>query len=105
MNRFAFHRTAATAAVLTSGTVLLAGCNTVVPTPATIAPGAVAGAVATEPVTIEHSSLRSRISVYESALKACKQRGFDQAIFQAQANQDPQLPPATGRQLSTFACR
>lgn len=82
--------------------VLLAGCNTVVPT----APGTVPSpSPNTEPVTIEHSSVRSRISVYESALKACKQRGHDQAIFRTQANEDPQRPPATGPQLSTFICR
>lgn len=82
--------------------MLLAGCNTVVPT----APGAAPPpSPNSEPVTIEHSSVRSRISVYESALKACKQRGHDQAVFRSQVNEDPQRPPATGPQLSTFICR
>lgn len=77
---------------------LMAGCNSVVPP----APGASA---TSETVTIEHTSLRSRTSVYESALKACKQRGHDQAIFRTQSNEDPQRAPATGPQLSTFTCR
>jgi len=82
--------------------LLLAGCNTVVPT----APGAAPPPTSvTEPVTIEHTSIRSRISVYESALKACKQRGHEQAVFRSQVNEDPQRPPATGPQLSTFVCR
>jgi hypothetical protein len=82
--------------------LLVAGCNTVVPT----APGAAPPPSAnSEPVTIEHSSVRSRTSVYESALKACKQRGHEQAVFRSQANEDPQRPPATGPQLSTFTCR
>jgi len=89
--------------------VLLAACNTVVPTAPGATPpplpGPAAPAGSTEPITIEHTSLRSRTSVYESALKACKQRGHDQAIFRSQVNEDPQRPPATGPQLSTFTCR
>lgn len=98
MNRFALRRRAATFAA--SG-VLLAGCNSVIPASG----GATPTAAANESVTIEHTSLRSRISVYESALRACKQRGHEQAIFQTQTNEDTQKPPATGPQLSTFACR
>lgn len=99
MNRFAIRRRAATFAA--SG-VLLAGCNSVIPAPGG---STTPSAAANDSVTIEHTSLRSRISVYESALKACKQRGHEQAIFQAQVNEDSQKPPATGPQLSTFACR
>ncbi len=102
MNRIAFHRVAATAATLTSGAVLLAGCNAVVPTPMGVAPAA---APAAETITIEHTSMRSRTAVYESALHACERRGHQQAIFQTQVNQDPQRGPATGPQLSTFVCR
>jgi hypothetical protein len=90
------------AATTVFGGFLLAGCNSVVPVPGR---GSAPGAAANEPLTIEHTSLRSRISVYESALRACKQRGHDQAIFQTQVNEDPQRPPATGPQLSTFVCR
>lgn len=100
MNRTALRRPAATLVLLTSGGLLLAGCNSVVPA----APGATPQS-ANGTVTIEHASLRSRISVYESALKACKERGFGQAIFQAQSNEEPQRAPATGPQLSTFTCR
>jgi len=98
MNRFALRRRAATFAA--SG-VLLAGCNSVIPAPG----GSTPSPTANDSVTIEHTSLRSRISVYESALRACKQRGHEQAIFQAQVNENVQQPPATGPQLSTFACR
>lgn len=100
MNRFALRRRAATFAC--SG-VLLAGCNSVIP--AAGGSTSTAAATANDSVTIEHTSLRSRISVYESALKACKQRGHEQAVFQTQMNEDAQRPPATGPQLSTFACR
>ena len=97
--RLSYCRRAATTVV---GGFLLAGCNSVVPVPGG---GKAPGAAGSEPLTIEHTSLRSRISVYESALRACKQRGHDQAIFQTQVNEDPQRPPATGPQLSTFVCR
>jgi len=100
MNRIALRRPAATLAVLAGGGLLISGCNTVVAS----APGTLPSA-ASETVTIEHTSLRSRISVYESALKACKQRGFDQAVFRTQANEEAQRAPATGPQLSTFNCR
>ncbi|MCZ2498950.1 hypothetical protein GN316_19500 [Xylophilus sp. Kf1] len=99
MNRIALRHRATT---LAASGFLLAGCNSVIPASG----GAAASATtATDSVTIEHSSLRSRISVYESALKACKQRGHEQAVFQTQVNEDAQKPPATGPQLSSFACR
>ena len=98
MNRLVIRRRAASIAA--SG-MLLAGCNSVIPASNVSTPSE----AATDSVTIEHTSLRSRISVYESALRACKQRGHEQAIFQTQSNEDAQKPPATGPQLSTFACR
>ncbi|WPB57397.1 hypothetical protein [Xylophilus sp. GOD-11R] len=102
MNRTAMRRATAASASIAGG-LLIAGCNTVVSS----TPGAsnALGTPATEYITIEHTSLRSRISVYESALRACKQRSFDQAIFQKQANEDPKRAPAEGPQLSTFLCR
>ncbi|QHI98437.1 hypothetical protein GT347_10785 [Xylophilus rhododendri] len=93
-----------TALACTAGALLLAGCNTVLaPAPAGSAAAPAAGS--SENITIEHTSLRSRTAVYESALRACKQRGYEQAIFQSQANQDATRPPATGPQLSIFTCR
>ncbi|WP_295849625.1 hypothetical protein [uncultured Xylophilus sp.] len=71
---------------------LLAGCNTV-------------AEADPDHVTIEHTSLRSRTAVYESAQKICSRQGRANAVFQSQVNQDPTRPPATGPQLSTFACR
>jgi hypothetical protein len=56
-------------------------------------------------VVIEHTSLRSREAVYESALRVCRRQGKEQAVFQSQANQDAGAKPATGPQLSTFLCQ
>ncbi|MES2186313.1 MAG: hypothetical protein V4505_17310 [Pseudomonadota bacterium] len=56
-------------------------------------------------VVIEHTSLRSREAVYDSALRVCNRQGKEQAVFQSQVNQDTAAKPATGPQLSTFLCR
>ena len=81
--------TAAVAAALCLG---LAGCNSIATRDEST-------------LTIEHTALRSREAVYTSALHACQRQGKQQAVFQQQVNKDPDAKPATGMQLSTFACR